>query len=250
MNIQNVVALAAQLKVLGFEEMGSQLLQRICFKPDNFNISTTIIKDKERLSFEIYFEKDKKTDAYFLKFYDAILQKESPLPQTEIVGINILELQQKMKAINWKSAFDMSEKKQWSIENTASWENEAAIESAIKDLEKLESTEDGKAISNNLKLSFWSGIPDCERIVQFSNGKNKNEISQRFYLFEGQSGISVDEAYRFLQNRWLEKQMQQKKKQDDGPNEAAANDTPSSNGSGLLHKKRIVTTKRKLKTES
>ena len=33
--------------------------------------------------------------------------------------------------------------------------------------------------------------------------KNKSEVSQRFYFFEGQTGISIDEAYRFLQNRWL-----------------------------------------------
>jgi hypothetical protein len=62
--------------------------------------------------------------------------------------------------------------------------------------------EEGETISNNFKLSFRSAIPNSETIVQYSNGRNKNEISQRFYLFKGQAGISVDEAYRFLQNRW------------------------------------------------
>jgi hypothetical protein len=34
-------------------------------------------------------------------------------------------------------------------------------------------------------------------------------------FFEDQTGISADDAYRFLQNRWLEKQMQTKGKQSD-----------------------------------
>jgi len=60
-------------------------------------------------------------------------------------------------------------------------------------------------------------------------------LSQRFYFFEAQTGISVDEAYRFLQNRWLEKQMQAKRKQTVANNrEELTEEEPTSSGNGLL----------------
>lgn len=74
----------------------------------------------------------------------------------------------------------------------------------------------------------------------FSSAKNKLEISQRFYFFEGQTGISIDEAYRFLQNKWREKQLQTKRKDTDGINvvKDKSDDRPTSND-GLLKKKRL-----------
>ena len=92
-------------------------------------------------------------------------------------------------------AFDFEIKKQWSAEDKASWEKELKIESIIEALVSLEVTEEGKAISTSLKLKYWAGIAYQELLGSISPLKNKTEISQRFYLFEGQAGISVDEAY-------------------------------------------------------
>ena len=65
-------------------------------------------------------------------------------------------------------------------------------------------------------------------------------MSQRFYIFEGEAEISLDEAYRFLQNRWLEKQMQAKRKHIDESNTAENHDShQTKSGAGLLRKKRI-----------
>jgi hypothetical protein len=70
--------------------------------------------------------------------------------------------------------------------------------------------------------------------------KNKSGVGQRFYVLEGQPGISVDEAYRFLQNRWLEKQMQAKKKEMSNTEiNETEKDSRASSGSGLLKKKRL-----------
>ena len=75
--------------------------------------------------------------------------------------------------------------------------------------------------------------------------KNKSEVSQRFYFLEGQPGISVGEAYRFLQTRWLEKEMQAKKKQTDvSQTTETGNGSQDSSGNGLLKKKRSGSTKR------
>ncbi len=67
--------------------------------------------------------------------------------------------------------------------------------------------------------------------------KNKSEVSQRFYVFDGQAGISVDEACRFLLNRWLEKQMQSKRKLTSNSEiSEKEKDSHASSGNGLLKK--------------
>jgi len=204
---------------------------------------------KDKLSFQLFFEKDIKENIYVLSYYDASLQKETPLIDAAINGINTTSLEKLMVEIDWKNAFDFVSKKQLNLEDKASWEKEQKVESVIEDLSMLEKSEDGKVVAVGLKLKYWSGISYQELFGNISPLKNKSEVSQRFYVFEGQTGISVDEAYRFLQNRWLEKQMQAKRKLVD---EAVSEDdgSESTNGSGLLRKKRLVTKRRKLKHES
>jgi hypothetical protein len=77
-----------------------------------------------------------------------------------------------------------------------------------------------------------------------SSIRSKSDVSQRFYFSENSVGISVDEAYRFLQNKWLEKQMQLKKKQVDTTSESDNDEANGSTGSGLLKKRRINQTER------
>ena len=68
-----------QLQSLGFENVGYLLLKRISFKPENFILSQKIEKAKDKLRFQLFFEKDVKQGIYVLSYYDAILQKETPL---------------------------------------------------------------------------------------------------------------------------------------------------------------------------
>ena len=58
MNIENISALMEQLKSLGFENAGYSLLKRISFKPENFILSQKIEKPKDKLSFQLFFEKE------------------------------------------------------------------------------------------------------------------------------------------------------------------------------------------------
>ena len=244
MNIQNIAALGEQLQSLGFENAGSALLKRICFMPGNFILSQRMEKGKDHLNFHLFFEKYSQQNAYVLMYYDAILQKERALIDLTINGINSAALEERMTEIDWKSAFDFDIKKQWSLEVKESWENEQKIETIVEDLRELEKTEEGKTIAVNLKLKYWAGTPYQELFGNISPLKSKTEVSQRFYLFEGQPGISVEEAYRFLQNRWLEKQMQAKRKQtDEAENGETRNGSQFSSGNGLLKKKRLSGTK-------
>jgi hypothetical protein len=238
MNIENIEALADQLQSLGFENTGYSLLKRICFKPGSFFLSHKTEKGKDQVTIHLFFEKNSKQNAYVLMYYDAILQKEMSMPDATINGINTATLEKRMAEIDWKSAFDFDITKQWSADDEASWDKEQKVESVIEDLLKLESVEEGKAIAGRLKLKYWAGISYQELVRNISSLKNKSEISQRFYFFEGQEGISVDEAYRFLQNLWLEKQMQAKRKQTDETNNGENHSGASS--SGLLKKKRMI----------
>jgi len=240
MNIENISALMGQLQSLGFENAGYSLLKRISFKPENFILSQKIEKPKDKLSFQLFFEKDVKQGTYVLFYYDAVLQKETPLIDATINGINTTSLEKSMTEIDWKSAFDFVTKKQLNLEDKTSWEKEQKVESVIEGLSELEKSEDGKAVSVGLKLKYWAGIPYQELFGNISPLKNKSEVSQRFYFFEGQTGISVDEAYRFLQNRSLEKQMLAKRKQTESVEiSESEKDSHASSGSGLLKKKRL-----------
>jgi hypothetical protein len=120
-----------------------------------------------------------------------------------------------------------------------SWEKEQKVESVIESLSELEKSEDGKVVAIGLKLKYWAGIHFQELFGNISPLKNKYEVSQRFYFFEGQRGISLDEAYRFLQNRSLEKQMQVKKRQTEALSTSEVDNHKQSSGNSLLKKKRV-----------
>jgi hypothetical protein len=238
MNIQNITALADQLKTLGFENAGYSLLKRICFKPESFFLSQMIEKGKDQLAMQFFFEKDSEHSAYVLKYYDAIFQKEVTIVETTLNGINTGLLDKEMEEIDWKTTFDFNMKKPWNPDDRSGWEKEQKMESIVDKLKALELDEDGKIIADSLKLKYWANVPNFELFGNIGPLKNKSEVSQRFYFMEGQPGISVDEAHRFLVNKWLEKQMQTRKKQND--NEEIVenkNDGKTSVGSSLPKKK-------------
>lgn len=239
MNIQNITELAGQLQSLGFDNLGSLLLKRICFKPDNFYLIQKISKDKEQLEFRLFFEKQKKNDVYILLYYDVTLPQKNIFEESIIAGISTSDLEKQMTAIDWKLAFDLDEKKKLDPNDKATWEMEAKVESVIESLAALEQDEKGKAVASVLKLKFWNKIPYYEMFGSISSVRNKSDVSQRFYFSENSFGISVDEAYRFLQNKWLEKQMHLKKKQVDATSESDNDEANGSMGSGLLKKRRI-----------
>jgi hypothetical protein len=239
MNIQNITALASQLQSLGFDNLGSLLLKRICFKPDNFYLNHKIARDKELLEFRFYFERQRKSDAYMLLYYDITLQQKDVFEELMIAGINIADLEKQMTTISWMSAFNLDERKKLDPNDKTTWEVEAKVETVVESLAVLTQDEKGKAVAAALKVKFWLGTPYHEIFGSISAVKNKSDISQRFYFSENSSGITVDEAYRFLQNKWLEKQLQLKKKQADSTSESEIDETNGTTGSGLLKKRRI-----------
>jgi hypothetical protein len=239
MNIQNITSLAEQLQSLGFGNLGGLLAKRICFKPENFYLNYKITKEKESLEFGLYFEKRVKDGLYILNYYDATLQQESIFNKSVASGIDVSELENKMASINWIQAFNLDEKKKFDPNDKSTWETEAKIGAVIESLVTLELDEQGKSIASFLKSKYWSGASFYELFGSITPVKNRTDVSQRFYFSEGNIGISVDEAHRFLQNKWLEKQMQLKRKQVDTTAESESGEMSGTNGSGLLKKRRL-----------
>jgi hypothetical protein len=84
----------------------------------------------------------------------------------------------------------------------------------------------------------WYLVPGV--IWEYQPFKKQVRSKPEVLFFEGQTGISVDEAYRFLQNRSLQKLMQAKRKQTDTQHdEEYTADNGSFSGSGLLKKRRL-----------
>ena len=238
MNIENVLALANQLEIIGLENAGYLLLKRICFKPDRFCLLKKVVKENEQLSIQFHIERNYKQNIYVLLYYDAVLQKEIKLENSVINGVSTSGLEKRMAAVNWKAAFDFEVTGQCNVADKNSWEPEQRVNLIMEDLSILETIEEGKAIATAFKLKFWTGIPYQELMGNINSIKSKTEVSQRFHFFEGQAGISIDEAYRFLQNRLLEKQFLINRKSTDNSGEAEPVSAGRANqGSGLLQKK-------------
>ena len=226
--------------MLGFHDAGGLLLKRICFRPANFYLLQRVIKEKDVMLFSLYFELLQKTDNYLLQYYDVTLQKANGGLALPVDGVNPAELEKQMVAIDWKKAFSLDDKKSWNAEDKSTWETESRISGIIESLSILEKSEPGKVIASILKQKFWAGTLHQEIVGSITLVKNKSDVNQRFYISEDGGGITTDEAYRFLQNKYVEKQLQLKRKQSDSSDESIAEESNGASSSGLLKKKRIA----------
>lgn len=241
MNIENVEALAKQLAAIGIENATSSLLKRICFHPEKFTLERRIAKGSDTVSLQFLFQKAESAFEYALCYYDASLLNEPQMPEEAVNGVSIPALDQEMSEIDWKKAFALDESKPIVLDDKRTWEEEARIEAVVSHLASLEASGEGKRLASMLKQKYWFGFAPPILLGAITPVKDKADISQRFYPQGGQSLISVDEAYRFLQNKRLEKQMQGQKKQLNGsgadsgmPGETAAPNTawPRKRGAG------------------
>jgi hypothetical protein len=200
---QNIASLAKALEELGFDTSLSTTLQAfVLLQLPKFSISYKAVKGKDVLKCNLFFERKEK--AFSCLCYDAILRKEIILPDLVVEGVSLKELDDKMNSVNWKDIFTHAQD----------------IDFIIDDLQKLTLSKEGKEFSEQLKVKHWSDT-SLERILNISFLKPKFEITQRFYFIDDKS-ISIEEAYRFLNNKWIERQM--KKKLPDVPGDTKTND--------------------------
>lgn len=211
MNIQNVLDLSKQLIDLGFPDLSASLAKRICFKPERFSLFHQVQKEDHAVSFRLSFEITQSTGDYQFVFYDAALQNTVASSQT-INGVSIALLLEEMGKVNWRKAFDLTDAKTSMGMDETAFETELRVETIIDALATLASSEDGRGVALALKHKYWASTAYYEVVGSLPPFKSKTEVSQRFYFFERQPVISLDEAYRYLQNRLIEKEISARKK--------------------------------------
>lgn len=211
MNIDNISQLGKQLGAIGFENLETVLIKRICFRPAAFQLNQCLQRSADQLFFRFHFERPSADDHYQLQFYDVSLQKEEVIAETFNNKVDIHQLASAMKAIDWKTFFS-NEGMKWQPDIVSTYENELSVEHICEQLTELSTTAEGCILAGRFIRRYWSGnLPD-EIAGIFPTLKSKGDISQRFY-FSADNIITADEAYRFLQNKVFEKQSQQKGKQ-------------------------------------
>lgn len=244
MDIQNISALESQLTALGFDKMRDSLLKRIPFRLANFVLTRKIEQAQGMLTFHLFFSRISPAESYSLMYYDAIFQKDS-VPEF-VNGVDIGQLQREIQEINWKAAFDLSGANEWTINTVEDYAAEIKLEKVMHQFYELEQSEEGKAIATNLKLRYWTGSNYQELFGNLVPVKTKTEISQRFYFSAEHSAISLSEASRFLQNKWLEKEIRERKK-DAVIAEEQPQDAGSGAGGSLLRKRHLSSAKKSRK---
>ncbi|HLP36991.1 hypothetical protein [Lacibacter sp.] len=209
MNIENIRALAEQLREIGFEQMEVLILRHTCFKISFFQLLRSVEKGSDQLCFWFNFEKDKNSDQYSLLYYDVSLQKRD-IVDTGVVDRNdSFSIDDEMASIDWKTFLQEAEKGTIPLKQT--WEIERKVEQITEKLVAMSANENGRSITERLLLKYWVGTLPVEIVNSIVTVKVRPDITQRFYP-SGDSLITIDEAYRYLQNRWIERQFQQKQK--------------------------------------
>ena len=213
MNQDNIKSLQRQLSHLGFESLGVTLVKKICFKPDNFFSFYETSRGNDKLNFSLCFEKNIEQNTYELKYYDASILTVIVFQHTLINGVDTAVLDENMNSIDWRRIHDLKISEYKEVGDKEEWKNEMLVESIVEDLLRLEEDEAGKKMALNLKIKYWVGIPFLEEMGNIRPLKNNQEVCQRFYFYHEQLGITIDEAYRFLQNMIVEKRVLNDKKQ-------------------------------------
>lgn len=240
MDTQNISALSAMLIRTGFDDgIGHRLLQRICFNPAAFTIVERLQKNKDLLTCVLYFERN--GTGYACGYYDVSLIKGIVMPERSMSNINLAELDLAMGNIDWH--FQPCGES-FRLDDELTWKREKDIGQIVSQLTRLSAAEDGKYFADALKLKHWLEVGLEELVGNIHAIRTKFEISQRVYFIEGE-GIPVDEAYRFLLNRWMEKKMQAgKREQGKGTQNDPTAGTGEIQGKGLLQKKKRTRVKR------
>ena len=193
------------LQQLGFKDgLEQQLRSQICFQPERFLLGAISVKEKDTIEILLQFEKVAGND-YRCRLYDALLRKN-------ILVEDAAQLDHQMNGIAWADA----------VAGKLDPVTEEAIDSIITQLYDLEAKVDTNGLATLLKFKYWRSTALEERIENISFYKGQYEIVQRFYFFEGAAQINIEEAYRFLNNKWMEKQFQLKKKQTEPVEESAS----------------------------
>jgi hypothetical protein len=235
LNEQNIEALKNRLLSLGFPDgLERGLRAHICLQQEAFTLQYRRQREGDVLHVALHVQRGGETPGYSCPYYEAILRKGVKVPALLLQGVDTGALEARMQAVNWHQALPPPFPEEAdSAPYPGSWQREEAIEGIITDLRTLEQTAEGAAIAHQLQWKFWADTPLESLIPEVSHQKSSWEVSQRFYFFDGEEGITLDEAFRFLSHRWREKRWNaQKKRAGHHPSLAPAEESNAEEASG------------------
>jgi len=180
----------------------NELRLNLCFQPDRFFLHHQQERGQDRLRLELCVQKVDSANEYAMPFYEACLQKVVLVPYFQDAGVNSVDLEKKMSVIDWQALHT-------EVPNGGF----DTVEEIVSELNVLSREPEGQQVADLLRWKYWSSTPFFIHCHNSRVLKNDFEVVQRFYIFENEEIISIDDAYRFLCHRWREKQLQSMKKQ-------------------------------------
>src|SRR5689334_18402932 len=104
MDLNEVQRLVENLARLGFEGVGRELLWKATLRLPQFFISVKQSRARDTLRFELFFQR--KDDFYHCPYYDALLRRNTQIPDLDVNGISLDNLNRSMEVIDWKEFFE------------------------------------------------------------------------------------------------------------------------------------------------
>lgn len=191
MENSNIEAVRSLLVSLGFEEnLDGKLLLATCFPEAGCDLIFSGSSGEDVCQFLVHLENI--NSILTPTHYTAVLRKGFLL---ETAAARFSE---RMEKINWPQI--------------------AAARTAYHLFINLEQLKEAKDLVMQLdkmpehasiKYKFWRGTALESLVPGIADYKKKYELSQCFYVSKEHPPIKAEEAIRFLQNQWLEKQVQQ-----------------------------------------
>lgn len=213
-NEKNIEALKSQLLPLGFAlglERG--LRAHICLGPEQFTLHYRCLRQGDGLMVSLPFLKAAGGPDYHCPYYEVRLRRQVDIPPLQLGEVDTADLEARLAAVDWMAPLPARFTEE-APPDPAGGHREEMIERIITDLDRPEASDEGAAVAHLLKTKNWSDTP-LEGLIQSAGGqKSRMETAQRFYFFEGERGITLEEAYRYLCHRWRERQWQAQRKGD------------------------------------
>lgn len=209
MNTMNLEAIKARLVALGLDhEVEEKLMSEIVFGPAVFDLRFVRLSGLDTGIFLVHIERSASGE-YTVVHYIASLRKAVVLnPASQVMA-------ERMEKIDWKLIASYRGSSFVTIDLSILKEAFAVLQEAAK-----------LAEYPLILYKYWAGTTLEALVPEVASLKSKYELSQRFYVSEEHTAIRSDEAIRFLQNRWRERQMQQERLQrrqaEGGQNQSAS----------------------------
>lgn len=200
---EKIADLMRHLRVLGFDETMRPLIQ-FFIKDNRPSFSLPYWKDfgADKMKYNIHFEKNEKTNRYFIESYDAVLRKDFPIPELLVAGVNTKELSDRMAKLDWTIDYAGEALYGPDRDIKVAMEEAEQVDGVLADLQTIWHSSDlGKEVQAMLMYKYWSDtpfeMPTDQVIALQAKYEFKTQICPRF-------NITASETYTLLNAKALQ----------------------------------------------